>query len=572
MRPDAEELTLNRRDFLQAGLAAAATALLPEMGRAAETRPNFLILLTDQTRHPMHWPEGWVERNLPSWTRLKKHGLTFNQAFCAASQCSPSRACLMTGAYSNLNGCQLVGGVMKTPGQGAPNLATMLRAAGYDVVYKGKWHLSHPVNGRCWTEADIEHLRQSYGMSGWNPPDAGSTAFVSGPEDYASIATLGGGHPDNDGRYVRGTTPGCECGPLENVESAPDQPKTLQFVPKAQCQAAPPPGQGCQTRGFGESVLEYLERAGKDGKPFCLIVSLVNPHDLVFYPEATGYPAVGYRPEDEGIELPPNRNDPLTQKPEVQTTYRKAIGTDSWDEERQRGYVNFYAYLHRVVDRHIEAVLDALDRHGLTRDTIVFRTADHGELGLSHGLVEKAYCVYEEGLHVPLIVSNPKLFPQGRETSAIWSHVDLTATLAALAGAEPIGVGVDQAPVLKGEKASARDAALFAFDDIYPAGIKLTAPASHIRALRTDRYTYAVYFTASYAGTPGGSAISAGPPFAFELYDHELDPLELVNMTYQPVPSTRILWESLHARLTEELDRTSSRPPGWPENLAAALP
>jgi arylsulfatase A-like enzyme len=447
----------------------------------------------------------------------------------------------------------------------------MLSAAGYDVVYKGKWHLSHPANGHCWTEADIEHMRVTYGMTGWNPPDAGSTAFASGPEDFASIATLGGGHPDNDGRFVQGITPGCECGPLEEEPPAAPHPPGLQFIPKAQCQAPPSPGKGCQTRGFGESVLEYLGRAGKDGKPFCLVVSLVNPHDLVFYPKGYSYPAVGYDAAvpDEGISLPANLNDPLTEKPEVQSAYRKAIGTESWDADRQRGYVNFYANLHKVVDRHIQTVLDGLERHGLTRDTIVFRTADHGELGLSHGLLEKAYCVYEEGLHVPLIVSNPKLFPQGRETSAIWSHVDLAATLASLAGADRIGVGVDQTPVLKGEKPSARDAALFAFDDIFPAGIALTAPASHIRALRTERYTYAVYFTATYAGKPGGSAISAGPPFAYELYDHELDPLQLVNLAYQPDPATRGVWESLHARLTAELDATGSRPPGWPGEISS---
>lgn len=552
---------LTRREVLKAGAAVGAAALLG--GTASpETRPNFLIILTDQTRFPMHWPAGWAEHNLPSWKRLRERGLTFRRAYCAVSQCSPSRAALFTGAYANVNGCQLVGGRLNTPAEGVPNLATMLSDVGYDVVYKGKWHLSAPANGKYWTADDIGHLQATYGWAGWNPPDLGSTAGARGPTDYASLSTLGGGYPNNDGRVVAGVTPGAVAGPAPPTTGEPAKYlKPTQFIPYYTTQAPPPPGQGVQTRGFGESALDYL--AKPKTRPFCLVVSLANPHDVAFYPDSYSYPAAGYpaKVPDQGIRLPANRDDSLEGKPSIQKRFRGTLKTDEWTLEEQTGYCNFYAYLHREVDAHIVAVLDALDKHGLTDDTIILRTADHGELGLSHGLLEKAYCTYDEGLNVPLIVSNPKMFPQPRTTDAIWSHIDLTATLAELAGARKIGVGKSQVPVLKGERPSVRDVALFSFDDDFgPVGIELTDPASHIRALRTDRYTYGVYFTATYAGDQGSSVITAGPPYEYELYDNHQDPLQMKNLA-STEPALR---KRLHERLRTELVATGSLPPGFP--------
>lgn len=547
----AEGGRLTRRQVLLAGAAGAAAAVAgcagslnfvlgplpatpspsssPGAPSPSPSRPpDFLILLTDETRFPMHWPPEFVSRCLPSFARLARNGLTFTRAYCSASQCSPSRACLMTGAYENVNGVQLTGGTMNTPAQGVPNIATMLRAADYEVVYKGKWHLSPPVCGKetGWTEADICYLEQCYGFSQWNPPDSGTSA---GGCDTRS--TMGGGLADNDGRCVSG-------------RRRPEQ-----------------------TCGFGESVLDFLARVAAtpedQRRPFCLFVSLSNPHDIAYFPNA--YSGSGY-PEpvpDLGICLPPNADDPLLAKPSIQMAFRNALlgGYLPCTPEGRSDYVNLYAYLHTVVEQQIQTVLNALDCYGLTESTIIFRTADHGELGLSHNLVEKAYCAYEEVIHVPLIVSNPRLFPQAATTSALWSHVDLAPTLAELAGAQPIGVGVSQVPVLRDPGTSVQDCVLFAFDDRYP-GLDADAPASHIRALRTDRYTYAVYFTARYE-EGGSTAFQVAPPFEFELYDNQNDPYQMVNLLACPSPDVG-LWQSLHTRLTEKMESLGATPPCWP--------
>ena len=101
-----------RRRLLQIGAGIAAVTGLPRgVGSPAIAQntvnlpkaPNIVVLMTDQERHHMHWPDGWVEKNLPSLQRLKRHGLYFRRAYTAACQCSPSRALMLTGRFSPVN-------------------------------------------------------------------------------------------------------------------------------------------------------------------------------------------------------------------------------------------------------------------------------------------------------------------------------------------------------------------------------------------------------------------------------------------------------------------------------------
>lgn len=532
-------MSLTRRDVLCAGVGLLAGSTLvggcsAEAGTAAagggaDPRPDLLVLITDQERAHTHWPEGLLERLMPSWARLQQHGLTVRRAYCAASQCSPSRAVMLTGEYSNVNGIPTLGDTGMPALPDLPNVASVLEAAGYEVAWKGKWHLSFPVgfrggppSGEVWTSADIREMDASYGFDGWNPPDAGNNAGVFGT---AGVPSMGGGRFDNDGRYVAGVTDPAE-------------------------QTAGVPG--------GESVLDFLGRVARtprgSRRPFALFVSLVNPHDITFFP--TGWDQGGYALEDFaglGVDLPGNFGDSLAGKPSVQQAYRDAVqakdplGDDPAQGATSSQYVNFYAYLHSVVEPHLQRVLDALDSLGLTDGTVVVRTADHGEGGLSHGLREKSYSAYEEMIHVPLVISNPRLFPAPVETEALWSHADLLATLADLAGATPVGVGRSFLPVLRDPAARTQEAVLFCFDDVFV--LPPTQPGSHLRALRDGRYTYAVYFGA------------AGAPFEYELYDNATDPLQLTNLVADPGAAD--LWRSLHTRLVTRMAEANATPPGF---------
>src|SRR5262245_58282028 len=97
-----------RRDLLMAGAGLAAISGLDAVAAPAVAKtaiklpraPNLIILMTDQERHHMHWPQGWAESNLPGLQRLKRHGLYFNRAYTAVTQCSPSRALMQTGRFA----------------------------------------------------------------------------------------------------------------------------------------------------------------------------------------------------------------------------------------------------------------------------------------------------------------------------------------------------------------------------------------------------------------------------------------------------------------------------------------
>jgi Sulfatase len=100
-------------------------------------------------------------------------------------------------------------------------------------------------------------------------------------------------------------------------------------------------------------------------------------------------------------------------------------------------YRQFYYYLQRESDKHIRKVYERLQNSSFFEDTIVVFTSDHGELlGAHGGMHQKWHNAYEEATHVPLIISNPRLFKEPRNAHMLTSHVDLIPTLLGLAGAD----------------------------------------------------------------------------------------------------------------------------------------
>ncbi len=522
-RNEGAAASLSRREFLVGlGVAVAAgPALLTSVAarpggaegraRAAADQPNIVIIITDQERYPQHWPSGWSEANLPNRKRLADTGISFTHAFCNTCMCSPSRSTLVTGLYPARHGVidtlvdsgeySALDSVLPTDTQ---NMARMLKSAGYNVVYKGKWHLSKPLHGSEFTPEDAA----LYGFDGWDPPDAG--------ED-TDVEHFGGGRADNDGRFA----------------------------------------------GDAVNFLAEVDPA----KPFALIVSLVNPHDLLAYPGSWSqdYSSGEF---EQGIELPPTVDEDLSTKPSCQKTFvqRTPLRLGALTTEAQkRTYVNFYAYLHKVVDARIGMIIDALEApRGLNgkepslRDrTIVIRTADHGEMGLSHGgMRQKAFNVYEESIRIPLVISNPVLFPAPVVTGSLASLVDLMPTIATMAKVDKSGwefQGNDLSPILSSPAATVQDAIHFTYDD-QRAGSGMVREAvpqpNHIRCLRDDRWKYAIYFD------PAGAEESE-----YEMYDLSVDPLETNNLARSTDPAVVSQREALHERLTAMMIEKGTLPP-----------
>jgi choline-sulfatase len=513
-------------------------------------RPNILLIITDQEREVMHWPEGWAEANLPARSRLLEHGLRFTRAQCNAAACSASRATLMTGRYPTEHGVKNlvtsddpsddVQSHLQVLPSNLPNLATVMAEAGYHVALKGKLHLTRPVEydeerkRYYWSEADVAHLRDRYGFHDWNPPD------MSDPQ---SLNDLGGGSINNDGRFVDGS------GTAAGEERSRDEL-------------------------FRRSAVNFLNTYDGDA-PFFLIVGLVNPHDVQEYPGrgvrglrsrsmSTTFEQGGYRIEDFEdlpIALPPTVDDDLSTKPSVHASFRQVLGVGMGHvrtKERQLTYARFYAYLHQQVDAQIVKLLDALDANGLTDDTLVIRTSDHGELAMAHGRGrQKFYNAYRETLSVPLIFSNPRLFPEARQTEAFASLVDVVPTLATATEVpeiERFGFrGRDLTPILEDPTGRVQDALHFTYeDDVFP-----VKGAKFIRAIVDDDWKYAVYYD-PYKGAP----------IEYELYDLRRDPMELTNLAHavHATPHSERERARMHRRLWDMMVECGTVPDEirWP--------
>lgn len=503
-----------------------------------QNHPNLLLIITDQERKIQHFPEGWEEKNLYYMTLLKKHGIDFQQAQCNSCMCTPSRSVLFTGKYPSETGmtATLSFGGPQSPAEPQldttiPNMATMLNKV-YDVQYRGKWHLSKGrIGENSLTQAEIA----LYGFMGWIPPDAG--------EDSKNV-NFGGGYANHDFNYVN---------------------QAIDYVKNWEARKA----------------------RGENPKPFFLVLSLVNPHDVLAYPTDFMY---GYKDKDlvGDIELPPSWDENLltNYKPEahsqLKSVMKVALGGLPYVSQK-RNYINFYGNLMKKIDGEIGRLIDLFyppkqtlkrgyEVSDLAKNTWIVRTSDHGELGMAHGgMRQKAFNVYEETLRVPLVFSNPSYFKKGEVSDELMGLVDVMPTVASLldmTDEKPKGLrGVDMSSVILGKKGSfkSQDGVLFTFDDTKAGSAynpsSVDAP-NRIRCVRTKRFKYARYFIAE--GTYADE---------FEMYDLKNDPNELQNVGNPNHPDYKKYAKEREKleKLLHQLEREKMRLPAMRVRVAAGL-
>ena len=466
----------------------------------------------------MHWPADWADTHLPQRKRLADTGMTFTHGHTVTNMCSPSRASLLTGVYPSRHGMYETlsfsgeySGREREFSPDLPNLATILKSAGYQIAYKGKWHLTKPVQGNYdWSKEDNQFIAEQFGFDGWECPDAGGTREISDS----------GGSDEN---------------PMWDETYTQQAERFLAEVDPTQ--------------------------------PFCLIVSLVNPHDVLLHPN--NYEVLGPRERfaNLGIELPPNfqqRTDNLPKA--VQSNIgRAAKFLGALDTEQlQIDNCNWYAWLHILTELYIGRVIDALesrvvDANGTTlRDTsLIVRLADHGDMCMSHGgMRQKPFNIYDEVLRVPLVFSNPHLFKEPLETDAFAGLIDVVPTLAAIAGADVTDLafdGHDLSPILADPMTSVQDEIYFTYDDQHTAAgaFLQTAPQpNHIRCIRDHNWKFGMYFD------PSGEEANE-----YELYDLTEDPFEMNNVADDPA------YTDQRAMLQKRLDGLMVRYHSRPEDL-----
>jgi arylsulfatase A-like enzyme len=257
---------------------------------------------------------------------------------------------------------------------------------------------------------------------------------------------------------------------------------------------------------YGDISDELVSRACEsyllqrdDVRPFFMVTSLVQPHDICHWlntnvPNETvlRYPEIA----DELPPLPPNfeydRREPKHLASQRSTRMQPHVG--GWEPLQWRYYLwNYYRHV-EMVDAEIGRVLNALDLSGFADNTLIVFTSDHGEGMGCHQTVRKGF-LYDEAAKVPLIFSFPGRVRGGTvDSSSLVSSVDLTPTFCDFAGVAPPPdmCGRSLRPLLTGE-GKAQDTSYLVSN--YEAGaVKSLQAQDMARMVRTKDYKYMLYF------------------------------------------------------------------------------
>lgn len=259
--------------------------------------------------------------------------------------------------------------------------------------------------------------------------------------------------------------------------------------------------------------IEFLRR--KRDKPFLLVVSFINPHDICLL-AGESKPLVDevwrqYAPP-AGAELPPLPAN-FAQPTGGPDALARRPGHGSWDENQWRRYR--YAYFRMVedVDRQVGRVLEALRRTGQEESTLIVFTSDHGE-GLGAHRWTGKMMFYEEEAAVPLLVSWKGVIPAGRiDSKHLVSTLDVLPTICDYAGVKPPAVvrGQSLRPVIEHPDLPGHECVV---SEMCQAGQRSFM-------VRTARFKYSVF-----------PAAGAAPQEL--LFDMEADPGEMKNLAGEP--------------------------------------
>jgi arylsulfatase A-like enzyme len=387
------------------------------------THPDIVIVMTDEERAipPYESPAvlDWRQRVLAGQRWFDEHGVNFTRHYTGSLACVPSRPTIFTGQYPDLHGVTQTDGIGKVyddsrmrwlrPGE-VPTLGNWFRAAGYDTHYDGKWHISHadltdPATGRVLATNDDD---------GVVDPDAVQRYLDADPLEPFGFSGWVGPEPHGAGL--------ANCG--------------LRRDPL-----------------IAERVVAWLQdryarrRAGDPAalRPFLLVASFVNPHDIVLFPTWALRSPLKPSPLDPPQVPPaPTADEDLRSKPSAQIAFREAYysgygpaGAIQQVYERfgQR-YRDLYYRLHAEVDTPVDRVRRAVTDG--SQNAVLVRTSDHGDLlGAHGGLHQKWFNLYDEATRVPLSIARVGgQNTDARVVGAPTSHIDLVPTLLAAAGVD----------------------------------------------------------------------------------------------------------------------------------------
>jgi len=360
----------------------------------------------------------WRRTALPGAAWFEDNAINFRRHYTGSLACVPSRPTIFTGQYPQVHGVTQTDGLGKAhddsrmrwlPEGEVPTLGHWFRAAGYDTHYDGKWHLSHAdlhdADGNRIDANDDEGNVLAEGVEEYRKADA--------LDGYGFSGWIG---PEPHGGQLRDA--GVRRDPL-----------------------------------IADRVVAWLEdryarRAAGDAdaqRPFLLIASFVNPHDIVLFPAwaRRGSPLEPSSLDPPHVPEAPTAHEDLATKPAAQIAFRDTYASgygpvravNGAYNKRAQEYRDLYHRLHAEVDAPIDRVRRAITDQAT--DAVIVRTSDHGELlGAHGGLHQKWFNLYDEATRVSFAIA--KVGTQATTGTVVsdapTSHVDIVPTLLAAAG------------------------------------------------------------------------------------------------------------------------------------------
>ncbi len=467
--------------------------------QARDERPNILFIFTDD--HAAHAISAYGSRinTTPNMDRLAQQGMLFRNCFVTNSICGPSRAVILTGKHSHINGFMTNGDRFDGSQQTFPKL---LRKAGYQTAIFGKWHLrTEPTGFDAW-----EVLR------GQGPYYNPTLRTPSGPVEHVGYTT----------DIITDRT-------LEWLKKGRDSSKPFMLMSQHKApHRSWQPGPKHLTRYDGVDIPEpptlfddYSGR-GRAAKQQKMTIAqhltegdlkLVTPKNLTEDQREQWDRAYG--PKNKAF-----RDANLQGKELVRWKYQR--------------YVKDYLRCVDSVDDNIGRLLEYLDESGLAENTVVIYSSDQGWYLGDHGWYDKRW-MYEESLRMPLIVRWPGVVASGSENRDLTSNLDFASTFLDIAGAEiPADLqGRSLVPLLRGVAPIEWRQSIYYQYYEYPG-------AHSVRrhyGVRTEKYKLIHFYNLG----------------EWEFYDLDRDPDELQNRYDDPAYAQVI---STHR---EELDRLRER-------------
>lgn len=455
-------------------------------------RPNVVMILTDDHAAHAIGAYGSVVNTTPRIDEIAASGRRLDRCYATNALCSPSRASILTGTYSHVNGVT----TLSTPLDASqPTFVSQLRGAGYRTAVVGKWHMGDGA--------------------GHDPQDF----------DYWDVLIDQGEYVDPTFRSADGlrTEPGYATDvitdlALEWLESLPgDDPWCLLLWHKAPHRPWEPDAKHADLYTEPIPVPEtftddYATRTSSARRAAMRVADHLTTTDL--------------------------KVDPPT-----------GLSYDELALWKYQRYMEDYLRCVASVDDNVGRVTDRLRERGELDDTLLLYSSDQGFFLGDHGWFDKRF-MYEESIRMPLLVSYPRRLPAAGGFDGIVTNVDLARTVLDAAGVDPHprmqgrsfwdDLGGGREPGRGPEPTPPARGFYYRYWEHDDANHR--APAHY--GYRDARYKL-VYYYNDGLGLPGTG--SATYPGEWELFDTERDPDELLNVADDPA------YAEVRARLEVEL-------------------